>query len=166
MKHIVILFLMVFSFTLNAQQVEKDGKVYEVKNEKIFLDGKEVTGTLDLDEKDSIFKQAASTSEKMKLKEKEAQKAEKEAKKLKKEKKKAEKAQKKAEKEAKKAEKALKKKQKAQKRFEKANKKLDSAQKKYDKLKRKGKLSPKDEAKWLEKLEHLREDISKAKKKM
>ncbi|WP_204344230.1 hypothetical protein [Psychroserpens algicola] len=162
MKYIIIIIVMAFSVTMNAQQVEKDGKTYEVKKDKIFLNGEDVTETLNLEERAAILKQAATISEKMKMKEK----AEKEAEKLEKDKKKAEKAQKKAEKEAKRAEKALKKKQKAQDKFEKANKKLKDAEKKYEKLKRKGKLSPNDELKWLDKLEGLREDVAKAKKKM
>nr|WP_321232539.1 hypothetical protein [uncultured Psychroserpens sp.] len=169
MKYIIIIFLMAFSFTMNAQQVEKDGKTYEVKKEKIFLDGKEITETLSLEEKALILKEAATISGKMKIKEKaekEAKKAQKASEKLEKDNKRAEKAQKRAERDAKKAEKALKKKQKAQNRYEKANKRLKVAQKKYDKLKKKGKLSPNDELKWIDKLEGMREDIAKAKKRM
>lgn len=169
MKYIVLIFIVMFSISLNAQDIEKDGKVYQVKNERIFLDGKDVTDTFSLEDKAAIMKQATMLSEKMKLKEA-AEKLEKKkvktAEKLEKDKKKAEKAQKKAEKEQKRAEKALKKKQKAQNNFEKATKKLESSQKKYDKLKRKGKLSPQDEVKWLEKLEGYREAIEKAKKKL
>jgi len=162
MKYIIILLAFTFSISINAQEVVKDGKTYEVKKEKIFLDGKEVTETLSIEDKTEIMKQASRISEKMKLQEK----AEKEAKKLEKETKKAEKAQKKAEKEQKRAEKALKKKEKAQSKFEKAGKKYKAAQKKYEKLKKKGKLSPQDEVKWLEKLEKLKENLDKAKRKL
>jgi len=162
MKYIIILLAFTFSISINAQEVVKDGKTYEVKKEKIFLDGKEVTETLSIEDKTEIMKLASRISEKMKLQEK----AEKEAKKLEKETKKAEKAQKKAEKEQKRAEKALKKKEKAQSKFEKAGKKYKAAQKKYEKLKKKGKLSPQDEVKWLEKLEKLKENLDKAKRKL
>ncbi|RKE98547.1 hypothetical protein [Ichthyenterobacterium magnum] len=192
MKYILIFFLMAFSFNLSAQKVKKDDKTYQVKNEKIFLDGKDITETLSIDDRKTIFKQAATVSETMKGKGKEKEKGQekikntekemkekkenalkeaeykkiKKAEKLEKEMKRAEKAQKKAEKEARKAEKALKKKQKAQNRYKKANSKLKSAQKKYDRLKKKGKLSPNEELKWLGKLKGLREDIARAKKKM
>lgn len=158
-----------FSISINAQEIEKNGKLYKVKNERIFLDGKDVTETLKLEEKSAILKQANSVSEKNRLKEialKNEADTKKQAEKLEKEKKKAEKAQKKAEKKQKKAEKALKKKLKAQKKLDKATKKLESSQKKYNKLKGKGKLSPEDEAKWLDKLEGYREAIEKAKKKI
>ena len=162
MKYMILVVLMLFGMTLQAQEVEKDGKTYEVKKEKIFLDGNDVTTTLSVEDKSFILKRAAAISEKMKMQEK----AEKAAKKLEKEMEKAEKAQKKAEKEQKRAEKALKKKEKAQDRYERAGKKYKDAQKKYEKLKRKGKLSPQDDAKWLDKLEDLKEDVEKAKKKM
>ncbi|MDG5490429.1 hypothetical protein [Psychroserpens sp. SPM9] len=169
MKYIIILLMLTFSITLHAQEVQKDGKTYEVKKEKIFLDGKEVTDTLSLEDKTAILKEAATISEQIQRKEaaeKLEEKKQKEAKKLEKEKKKAEKAQKKAEKEQKKAEKALKKKQKAQDNFDKATKKLETAQNKYDKLKKKGKLSPNDEQKWLDKLEKLRANVEKTKGKL
>ncbi|WP_426432214.1 hypothetical protein ACPX19_06480 [Winogradskyella sp. HB-48] len=162
MKYYIILLLLAFSLTSFAQTVEKDGKTYEVKKEKIFLDGNEVTETLSLEEKEAILKQAATINEKLKVDEK-AQKA---AEKLEKEAKKAEKAQKKAEKAQKKAEKALKKKEKLQKSYENAQNDFKKAQKKYEKLKKKGKLSPVDETKWLEKIEKLSEKVEKAKRKL
>jgi len=162
MKYSIFIFIFMFSIALNAQDIEKAGKTYEVKNERIFLDGKDVTETLSLEDKTAILKQASIALEKNKLKES----ALKETEKLEKEKKKAEKAQKKAEKAQKKAEKALKQQLKAQKRLDKATKKLESSQKKYEKLKRKGKLSPQDETKWLDRIEGYKEDIVKAKKKI
>lgn len=162
MKNYIILLLLAFSLTGFAQEVKKGEKVYEVKKEKIFLDGKEVTDTLSLEERDAILKQASSINEKIKA----AEKAEKEAKKLEKEKRKAEKAQKKAEKAQKKAEKALKKQEKLQKNYKKAQDNLKKAQKKYEKLKKKGKLSPVDEGKWLDKIEKLTEKVDKAKGKL
>ncbi len=50
--------------------------------------------------------------------------------------------------------------------YKSAQDKLAKAQKKYDKLKRKGKLSPVDESKWLEKIEKLTEKVEKAKRKL
>lgn len=215
MKYYIILLFLGLSLTTFAQEVTKEGKIYEVKNEKIFLDGQDVTETLNLEQRTLIFKEAAAISEKMKLEElakkkaeqakleaekvkkaeaqakleaekvkkeeekvlKDAERAKKEeekalkkkedvAKKLEKENKKAIKAQKKAEKAQKKAEKAIKKKEKLQKNFEKAESSLEKGQKKYEKLKGKGKLSPEDEKKWLEKLEKLSEKVTKAKRKL
>ncbi|MFC0603198.1 hypothetical protein [Winogradskyella pulchriflava] len=162
MKYYIILLFLSLSLSSFAQKVEKDGKTYEVKKEKIFVDGKEVTETLNNEEKQAILNKAATISEKMKKQEK----AEKAAKKLEKEHKKAEKAQKKAEKAQKKAEKELKKREKLQKNYEKAQSSLEKAQSKYEKLKKKGKLSPVDEGKWLEKIEKLTEKAEKAKKKL
>src|SRR5690554_2148237 len=91
MKHYIILLVLTLSLTTYAQEVAKDGKVYEVKNEKIFLDGKEVTATLDLVEKEWILKEAAMISDKLKLKATALKEAEREAKRLETEKKNAEK---------------------------------------------------------------------------
>lgn len=162
MKNYIILLLLAFSLTGFAQEVKKGEKTYEVKKEKIFLNGEDVTTTLSVEEKEVIFKEAAVISEKLKK----AENAQKTAQKLEKEKKKAEKAQKKAEKAQKKAEKALKKKEKLQKNYKKAQDNLKKAQKKYEKLKKKGKLSPVDEGKWLDKIEKLTEKVDKAKRKL
>ena len=43
--------------------------------------------------------------------------------------------------------------------------KYSDAQKKYEKLKNKGKLSPVDEEKWLKKLENLKENLEKNRKR-
>ncbi|WP_243473694.1 hypothetical protein [Winogradskyella sp. MH6] len=162
MKNYIILLLLAFYLTGFSQEVKKGEKTYEVKKEKIFLNGEDVTATLSTEEKEVIFKEASVISEKLK----QAEKAEKEAKKLEKEKRKAEKSQKKAEKAQKKAEKALKKKEKLQKNYKKAQDNLKKAQKKYEKLKKKGKLSPVDEGKWLDKIEKLTEKVDKAKGKL
>ncbi len=162
MKYRILIFIFMFSSFLFAQDIEKDGKIYQVKKERIFLDGKDVTETLNLEDKTTILKKASIASEKIA----QNKQALKDAEKLEKEKQKAEKAQKKAEKAQKKAEKALKQQQKAQSRLDKATKKLESSQKKFEKLKRKGKLSPQDEAKWLERLEGYQKDVERAKKKI
>ncbi|WP_282041527.1 hypothetical protein [Winogradskyella flava] len=173
MKYYITLILLVFSLLTFAQKVEKDGNTYEVKDEKIFLNGEDVTETLSVEDKAVILKEATMISEKMKAeekarkeKEKAEKKKEKEANKLEKDQKKAEKAAKKAEKDRKKAEKALKKEQKIKENYKKAQDNLSKAQKKYDKLKKKGKLSPVDESKWLEKIEKLTEKVAKAKQKL
>ncbi|WP_179021683.1 hypothetical protein [Winogradskyella forsetii] len=170
MKYILTIVGFMFIMFSNAQKVESEGKTYEVKDEKIFLDGKDVTETLTDEEKNFILKEAVVISDKMILEEIKRKEAEEKikghneaAEKLEKEAKKAEKAQKKAEKELKKAEKELKKKEKLQSNFEKAERNLEKSQSKYEKLKRKGKLSPEDERKWLDKLEKLTSKLKKAK---
>lgn len=162
MKNYIIVLLLTFSLSGFAQEVKKGEKTYEVKKEKIFLNGEDVTATLSVEEKEVIFKEAANISEKLK----EAENSQRAAEKLEKEKKKAEKAQKKAEKAQKKAEKALKKKEKLQKNYKKAQDQLKKAQEKYEKLKKKGKLSPVDESKWLDKIEKLTDKVDKAKGKL
>jgi membrane carboxypeptidase/penicillin-binding protein len=152
MKLWILLLFLGFGFAANAQQVISNGVAYEVKGKAIFKDGVDVTETLSVEQQ----KEIKSTLDK---KLKEASKAEKAIKKAEKEAKKAEKAQKRAEKD-------LKLKQKAQDRFERASKNLSKNQEKYEKLKRKGKLSPNDEIKWLKKLEDYKEDLDKAKKKL
>ena len=162
MNYWIILLCVALSFTSQAQEVTKDGTTYEVKDEKIFLDGKDVTEMFTIEERKDMLKRAAeiATSIKIKQKEvKEAKKAEKEQKKLIKDKKRAEKKQKHAEK-------ALKKKKKAQSNYNKATKKYEQAQDKYQKLKKKGKLSPEDETKWLEKIEKLNKKITSLEKKL
>jgi hypothetical protein len=43
---------------------------------------------------------------------------------------------------------------------------MEQTQEKYDKLKQRGKLSPKDEEKWLKKIENYKDDAEKARKKL
>jgi predicted DNA-binding protein (UPF0278 family) len=155
MKLWIIVVLIGFNMVLNAQEVIKDGKRYEVKKGKIFHEGNDVTSTLSVEDQNNIRLRFEKASEDLKMKEK-----------LEKEARKAEKAQKKAEKKQKQAENALRKREKAQDNYDKAIKKLEQAQSKYEKLKRKGKLSPKEEAKWLEKLDNLSQSSEKAKKKL
>ena len=162
MKTLLTILFLSFGLMLSAQQIEKDGKQYEVKDGKIYLEGKDVTETFTVEQRKVFLEEAAKIATTMKLKSVEAasqKKAEKEINK-------AEKAQKKAEKQMKKAEKALKKQEKAQKNFDKATSKLEKTQKKYKKQKRKGKLSPADEKELLEKIEKLGEKVEKAKRKL
>ncbi len=56
MKYIITLLLVVFTVALNAQEVLKDGKTYDVKKDKIFLDGKDITETLSIEETGALFK--------------------------------------------------------------------------------------------------------------
>jgi len=138
-----------------AQKISHEGKEYNIKGDKIFLNGVEVTNDL------SSFDQNFLKS-KLRLKLSD----EKKAKKLEKERKTAINKQKRAEKKQKKAEKELKQKQNAQDNFESAQKKFEQAQRKYEKLKKKGKLSPEDEVKWLDKIDKLRGKVDKKEKQL
>ena len=155
MRFLIVLLLIGFGFLGNAQEVVAGGVIYEVKRKAIFKDGVNVSETLSDDKKKEIL---AAFEKKEKMIE-ETKKAEKELKK-------AEKAQKRAERRQKKAEKELKARERAQSKFEDANDDYNDAIKKYEKLKKKGKLSPNDEAKWLEKIQDLKKDIDKAKRKL
>ena len=149
---IVCLFMITI---LNAQLIEHDGKEYRVKGEMIFLNGVEVTADLSADEQFVIknkLKNKIATDKKIKSAEKAQNKAENK--------------QKKAVKKQKQAEKDLKKREKIQKNYENAQKKYSDAQKKYEKLKKRGKLSLVDEAKWLKKLENLKENFDKSEKRL
>lgn len=148
----MILFFLALGITANAQTVVKDGKAYEVKGKAIFHEGVDVTADLLSDEKNYIFKTHKDFV--------------KEAKKVEKEKKNLEKDAKKAEKEKKKAEKELKRKKKAVDNLNKKTRKLDQNQDKYNKLKARGDLSPNDDAKWIKKLNGLKNDVEKARRKV
>jgi len=162
MKYILIILFLGLGFFSTAQEVEKNGKKYVVKKDKIFLEGTDVTSTFSVEEQAQLKDEFSRLAKEIKLKKEE----EKRLKNAEKDQKKAEKDRKRAESKQKKAEKELKQKEKAQSNYEKATKNYSQAQSKYERLKQKGKLSPKDEAKWLKKLESLNEKVAKAEKKM
>jgi hypothetical protein len=150
-----ILIFLGFGFLLNAQEVTLNGEVYQIKKEQIFKDGMDVTESLSFEEKKQIW---ANFNQKMiEIKESE---------KIRNKLKKAEKEQRTAQKRQKKVENTLKQKEKEQSRFDKAEKKYNDALKKYDKLKSKGKLSPEDDKKWLDKIEGYNKALLKAKRKL
>ncbi len=155
MKYWMLLLFLTFGYFMNAQDVLVDGVNYVVKGEKILRDGIDVSDSLTPEQKQNITTVFL---------EKEA--SLRDAEKLEKALKRAEKSQKKAEKKQKKAEKELKRKENAQSKYEKSEKKYIEALNKYEKLKKKGKLSPVDEKKWLEKIEKLKETQVKAKRKL
>jgi len=70
MQQIIFLVLITFSIGLNGQEVKKDGKIYQVKKERIFLEGKDVTEVLNNEESRSILKTAKSISKSYKKKRK------------------------------------------------------------------------------------------------
>jgi chromosome segregation ATPase len=162
MKYIVVVLFLGLGFLSNAQVIERDGKKYVVKKDKILLDGNDVTSTFSIEEQAQLKAEFSKLSEEIKLKKKEEERI----KKAEKEQKKAEKDKKRAESKQKKAEKALRQKEKIQSNYEKAAKNYEQAQSKYERLKKRGKLAPEDEAKWLEKIKKLNERVEKAEKKL
>ena len=157
MKKIIILTISLFLMAnmILAQKISHEGKDYHIKGDKIFMNGVEITNDLS-----PLERNVLKTKLKLKLSD------EKKAKKLEKERKTAIQKQKKAEKKQKKAEKELKQMQNAQDNFESAQKKYEQAQRKYEKLKKKGKLSPEDEVKWLDKIDRLRENVDKRERRL
>lgn len=94
MKQIIFLVLITFSIGLNGQEVKKDCKIYQVKKERIFLEGKDVTEVLNNEESRSILDTAKSITKSSEKEEKALKKRQKVAKKQEKAQKKAEKAEK------------------------------------------------------------------------
>lgn len=162
MKYILVALMLGFGFFSNAQEIERNGKKYIVKKDRIFHDGNDVTATFSLEEQSKIKEEFSILKAEIKLKEKE----EKRLKNIEKERKQLEKDKKRAESKQKKAEKELKQKQKLQSNFEKASKNYAQARSKYQRLKERGKLSPVDEAKWLKKIESLNEKVKKAENRL
>ncbi|MDP3314362.1 hypothetical protein [Lutibacter sp.] len=107
--------MLLFSLSiLTAQQVDYEGRMYDVKGNKIFFDGKEVTKSLSFEQQIAIKNK---NSERL-LADRKLREAEKAAKK-------AAKKQKAAEKKVKKAEKEIKQKEHAEKKYSKARNSLD-----------------------------------------
>lgn len=155
MKFLTMIFIFALCVSTNAQDISLNGTTYNIQGETILQDGIDITASLSLEEQTAIFEALG----KQKALEKERKASEKAIKK-------AENEQKSAEKKQKKAEKELKAKEKAKSRYDDANDTYNDAVSKYDKLKKKGKLSPNDEAKWLERIQKSKEAIEKAKKKL
>ncbi|SEP72154.1 hypothetical protein SAMN05421824_0145 [Hyunsoonleella jejuensis] len=162
MRVVVFLCFVSFSFLLSAQAVKINNDVYEVKNNIIFKNGIDVSSTISADEKSKVL----AAFDKNKLETAKTKAVSEKLENAEKDKIKAEKQQKKAEKKQKKAEQALKRKERAHSNHNKAINKHKAAVKKYEKLKKKGKLSPEDERKWLEKIEKFNAGITKTKKKL
>ena len=155
MRFLIVLVLLCVGLSANAQEVKHNGKTYEVKKDRIFHNGEDVTDTFSVEEQKVIMTEFAKVAENIKIRKKEEKQA-----------KKREKQVKKAEKKAKKAEKALKQKEKAQEKLDKARKQYAQAQKKFSRLEKKGKLSPSDHDKWQKKFEKMKANIAKAEKKL
>ncbi len=145
-----------------SQEVVYKGATYTVKKGLIYAEGNDVTSTLSLEDQTQIKSVYRSNVAELKKQEE----AEKRLKNQEKGRKKAEKKQKEAEKKLKKIEKQLQRKEKAEKAVLRAQSNLEDAQNKYEKLSKRGKLSPNDEAKWLEKIKKLGDRVNSAKNKL
>ena len=145
-----------------GQEVDYKGATYTVKKGLIYAEGYDVTSTLSLEDQTQIKSIYRSNVAELKKQEE----AEKRLKNQEKGRKKAEKKQKEAEKKLKKIEKQLQRKEKAEKAVQRAQSNLEDAQNKYEKLSKRGKLSPNDEAKWLEKIKKLGDRVNSAKNKL
>ncbi|WP_152572179.1 hypothetical protein [Jejuia pallidilutea] len=161
-RFVLFIMLVLAGSFISAQEIKINDDVYEEKKGLIIKNGVDVTNILSDAEKSKIL----AAFEKKKLEIAKTNKAKEKLEKAEKQQKRAEKQQKKAEQKQKKAEKILKQKEKAQANHDKAIIKHENAIEKYEKLKNKGKLSPEDERKWLEKIEKLNTNISKTKKKL
>ncbi|AUP79896.1 hypothetical protein [Flavivirga eckloniae] len=131
MKLFAVLLFLAASLTIQAQEVVFNGATYKVKGKTILENNVDITSRLSVEEKIEILET---------LKEQKVLEAERV----------------KADKNAKKAEKAFKKKEKAQSNFDKASSKYNRAVAKYESLKKRGRLSPVKEMKWVEKVEKLK----------
>lgn len=148
---ILIATVLLFTVTLvHAQKINHQGKVYEVKKDRIFLKGKDISQTLSATEASAI---------------KDALRHKVTLEKVQAEKKKIEKKLKAAEKEQRKTAIQAKKRAKTQAKLAKHQDKLRKETKKFETLKDKGRLSPIDEKKWLKKLDKYKVRVQKAEKK-
>ncbi len=150
-----LLFITVIGTSVSAQKVTVNSVHYEIVKDEIFKNGIKITDSLSPEERSNIMTALKEKQLQLEVEEETQKRLER-----------AEKEQQKAIKRQKQAEKALKRKQKAQSNFDKATKRHNVANKKYLKLKKKGKLSPEDEAKWLEKIEKLNTNLAKAQRKL
>ena len=158
MKKIKLIAVLIFLFTITivqAQKIEYNGVQYVVKRDVIFMNGKDITSSLSLEQQVNIknkLSQQLLAEEKLNAAEKAQNKAEQKMRA--------------AEKKMKRSEKELKKKETAQKKYTAAQKQYEKELKKHDKRSKKGKLSLDDEEKWKRKLEGLKNKTEKLKRKM
>lgn len=173
MRLLAVLLFLGFAFCAQAQEVSYNGNVYKVKGKKILLEGADVTTVLSQENQTGIWNAFNEQEALIKA----TQEAEKVKKAAEKEKKKIEKAEKKAEKQAENKKKKIEKEkkelakkeknaQKAKDKFNNANDNYEDNLAKYEKLKSKGKLSPNAEDKWLKKIDGLKQNIEKARRRL
>ena len=153
----VIFTILIFVITINtySQDIKVNETVYTVKGDKIYKENIDVTAQLGFEEQEKIT--TALKDKKHLIKEEKA---------VLKSQRKAEKEHKRAIKKRKQAERDLKRKQKAQNNFEKSQYNFKRASSRHERLKAKGKLSPRAESKWQNRLERLSYKLNKAERKL
>lgn len=161
-----LLVFLIVSCGSSERVITEDGKVYEVKGNSITMNGEDVSESLTeerrveietvLNNKRSAEKEAEKLQKELDDKQRELEKAQKEA----------EKKQDEIEEKQKAIEEKIKAQEEAREDYLKAKKRLENKKEKYERLKSKGKLSPRDEEKWQEKLKDLEEDLMEAKQEM
>ena len=68
MKYILVVLFLGLGFFSNAQEVEREGKKYVVKKDKILLDGNDVTSTFSLEEQAEIKAEFSRLADEIKIK--------------------------------------------------------------------------------------------------
>jgi chromosome segregation ATPase len=161
---VLIVFIIFMTACSSGERIiTDDGKIYTVKGSKIKADGIDVTETLTEEEKNKIEdlvdskvqeREAAEDRQDELEEKKEAQeKIEEEA----------EKCQEEIEKKQEELEKKRERKQEIREAYVEAKRRLEDKKDKYENLKEKGKLSPRDEAKWQKKIEKLEKEVKETK---
>ena len=146
--------------------ITDDGKIYEVKGDTFMNNGVDVTQSLTNEEKENIKKSLEEKIEAREASEKIQNELEDKQRELEK-----------VQEEARRKENELKEKQEkleskrddlkdAKDDYAKSKKRLTSKMDKFQNLKEKGRLSPKDEEKWLEKIKDLKMEVNEAKTKL
>lgn len=142
--------------------IMEDGKVYEIKGNKFFNNGTNVTEQLTDNEKEIINTNLQKRLEAEKIAEEKQETIEAERQRLETIQEEANQKQKELEKQQELLEEKLEAKEDAREDFLKAKERLQSKQEKYQKLKNEGKLSPLDEEKWKTRFLDLEADIEEA----
>ena len=170
---LLMLTIILLSCGTSERVITEDGNVYEIRGNKYFNNGNNVTELLSEDEKKNITaslnkrieaeRLALEKQEELVAEQKRIEKALKEAEAKQKE---AEAKQKAVEKKQEQLEDALKAKEDARQDFLKAKERLQNKKEKYQKLKDAGKLSPLDEEKWKGRFVDLEKDLKEANQKL
>lgn len=169
-KIVVLLAIAVLTACGSSKKViTESGEVYEIKGDKFFNKGTNVTELLADEQKEALktilqarLEAEQLTDEKKKALETENERLEKAQEKMENAIKEAEKKQDKLEEKQKEIEAKQDKKEDAREAFFKAKKRFDKKQEKFKKLKAKGKLSPLDEEKWKKNLLELEQEFKSA----
>lgn len=161
-KRLTILLLLATIFSCgSSEKVIRDGKVYTIKGNEILSNGVNVSENLTSEEKNAIKSVLEERLAAKKANEEEQEALEAKQEELEKIQEKAEAEQELLEAQQQALEDKIEAKEDAREAFLKADAKLKNKQQKYKELRDEGKLSPKDDEKWAEKLKELQEERDK-----